>query len=314
MLREWIITATHRMDRPQMPVDWCPFCPGSGKVPDDYDVYIYPNDFPSLSIPPPEMDIENSELYPVTEATGICEVVLYTPDHNSSLSQLPVEHLVKLVRIWRRRYEELGRINEIKYVFEFENRGEAIGVTIPHPHGQIYSFPFIPPKVETELRSAESYHRTRGKCLFCDIISEEKSFGKRIIAEGDNFLAAVPFYARYPYEVHIFPGRHILSFSDFSSDEEVEFARVLKLVTLKYDNLYGFSFPYMMIIHQAPTDGGNYGYYHFHVEFYPPYRSRNKLKYLAGCESGAGTFINDSIPEEKAEELKKVKPFDLLEF
>ncbi len=277
-------------------------------------MYIYPNDFPSLSIPPPEMNVSGSQLYPVAEAAGICEVVLYTPDHNSSLSQLPISHLVKLVRLWRSRYEELGRMDEIKYVFEFENRGEVIGVTMPHPHGQIYSFPFIPPRIVTELKSAESYRKTRGKCLFCDIISEERSFGRRIIAEGDSFLAAIPFYARYPYEVHIFSRRHILSFSDFSASEEKEFAGMLKLVTLKYDNLYGFSFPYMMIIHQAPTDGGDYSYYHFHVEFYPPYRSRTKLKYLAGCESGAGTFINDSIPEEKAEELKKVEPFDLGEF
>jgi len=313
VLREWVITATHRMDRPQMPKDWCPFCLGSGRVPDNYDVYIYPNDFPALSTPPPEIAIDGTELYPVSEATGICEVVLYTPDHNSSLPQLPVDHLVKLVRLWRRRYEELGRRDEIRYVFEFENRGEVIGVTIPHPHGQIYAFPFIPPRVERELRSAELYHEDKGRCLFCDIISEERSFGKRIIAEGMGFLAVVPFYARYPYEVHILPERHILSFSDFSEGEEEGFARMLKLVTLKYDNLYGFPFPYMMIIHQAPTDGGDYSYYHFHVEFYPPYRSRTKLKYLAGCESGAGTFINDSIPEEKAGELRGTEPFRIEE-
>ncbi|HID95849.1 MAG TPA: galactose-1-phosphate uridylyltransferase [Candidatus Latescibacteria bacterium] len=313
LLREWVATATHRMDRPQLPEDWCPFCPGSGRVPDDYDVYIYPNDFPTFSIPPPEPDVAGSELFQVQSSVGVCDVVLYTPDHNSSLAQLPVDHIVKLIDLWRCRYEELGKIPNIKYVFEFENKGEVIGVTMPHPHGQIYAFPFIPPRIQTELDSARRYEREKGRCLFCEIIAAEIADGRRIIGRSDSFIAILPFYARFPYEIHIFSLRHLLSFSDFTADEVSDLAKVLKFVLAKYDNLYGFSFPYMMVIHQAPTDDEDHGYYHFHIEFYPPYRSRTKLKYLASCESGAGTFINDSCPEEKAKILQETQPHQINE-
>ena len=134
VLREWVATATHRMDRPQMPKDWCPFCPGSGRVPDQYEVHIYPNDFPTFATPPPESIVESTSLYPVQEAVGVCEVVLYTPEHHTTLAQLPVDHILKLVALWTSRYQELGSREEIKYVFEFENKGEVIGVTMPHPH------------------------------------------------------------------------------------------------------------------------------------------------------------------------------------
>jgi UDPglucose--hexose-1-phosphate uridylyltransferase len=304
ILREWVITATHRQERPQMPKGWCPFCPGSGKVPDDYDVYIYPNDFPSLSIPPPEPAVSSTRLYPVEESRGVCDVVLYHPDHHLSLSDLDIDHIVKLVNLWRARFNELAEMNDIKYVFIFENRGDVIGVTIPHPHCQIYAFPFIPPKVEVELNSSLEYFNVYGRCLFCDIMGEEMDDGRRVIFENRSFFAFVPFFARWPYEVHIYSERHIKSIADFTDDEINDFAEMLKIITQKYDNLFGFPFPYMMIFHQAPTDGGKYPFYHFHIEFYPPYRSRTKLKYLAGCESGAGTFINDTLPEEKAKELR----------
>jgi UDPglucose--hexose-1-phosphate uridylyltransferase len=133
VLKEWIATATQRMERPQLPQNWCPFCPGSGKVPDNYEVYIYPNDFPTFSVPPPEMDLESNEIYKVAPAIGICDVVLYTPEHNTTLTALPVEHIVKLVKLWKQRFIELAAKPEIKYVFEFENKGEVIGVTMPHP-------------------------------------------------------------------------------------------------------------------------------------------------------------------------------------
>ena len=311
VLREWVATATHRMDRPQMPKDWCPFCPGSGRVPDQYEVHIYPNDFPTFATPPPEPIVESTSLYPVREAVGVCEVVLYTPEHHTTLAQLPVDHILKLVALWTSRYQELGSREEIKYVFEFENKGEVIGVTMPHPHGQIYAFPFIPPKIQIELDSAQAHRDQYGTCLFCDMMKEERADGRRLIGENNGFLAVVPFYARWPYEVHIFSKRHLLSFADLSQAEQRDFASLLKLVLLKYDHLYGVSFPYMMVIHQAPTDEKDYSYYHFHVEFYPPYRSETKLKYLAGCESGAGTFINDSSAEDKAKELQTAEPLCL---
>ena len=290
-----------------MPADWCPFCPGSGKVPDHYDCYIYPNDFAAFTIPPPEPAIQGDDFYRVARSYGRCDVVLYHPDHKLSLPQLPLEHIVKLVQIWRRRFTELKATPGIRYVLIFENKGAVIGVTMPHPHGQIYAFPFIPPHLRQELDSARAHRRAKGRCLFCDILKKERRDGRRIVAENEAFTAFIPFYARWPYEVHIYPRRHLGAIDQFRPSEERGLAEILKWVTRKFDNLFRMSFPYMMLLHQAPTKG-NYPYYHFHIEFYPPHRSKQKLKYLAGVETGAGTFLNDSLAEEKAAELRNLPP------
>lgn len=307
VLKQWVIIAAHRQDRPQMPKDWCPFCPGSGRVPDNYDVYLYANDFASFTFDAPEPKTKSTELYKTAKAQGFCDVVLYHPDHHTSLPQLSNEHIVKLINLWQRRFCELRAKPEIKYIFIFENKGEVIGVTMPHPHGQIYAFPFVPPKAELELKSAQEHFAKHDSCLFCDILQRELADKERIVAENDNFLAFIPFFAHWPYEVHIYAKRHLADISEFNQQEVLDFAKILKIVTQKYDNLYGFSFPYMMVMHQAPVNT-KYDTYHFHVEFYPPHRSEKKLKYLAGCESGAGTFINDTIPEVKAKELRNTKP------
>ena len=290
-----------------MPEEWCPFCPGSGKVPDNYDCYIYPNDFAAFSIPPPEPAIQGDDFYRVALSQGKCDVVLYSPDHNTSLPQLSLDHLVKLVRLWRKRFTELKATAGIRYVLIFENKGAVIGVTMPHPHGQIYAFPFIPPRLQREMEAARAHQRAKRRCLFCDILKKERRDGRRIVAENEAFTAFVPFYARWPYEVHIFSRRHLGTLDQFRASEERGLAEILKWVTLKYDNLYQMSFPYMMLLHQAPTKG-NFPYFHFHIEFYPPHRSKEKLKYLAGVETGAGTFLNDSLAEEKAAELRSVPP------
>jgi UDPglucose--hexose-1-phosphate uridylyltransferase len=290
-----------------MPEDWCPFCPGSGRVPEDYDCYIYPNDFPALSIPPPEPSIQGDDFYRVARSQGKCDVVLYSPDHNTSLPQLPLDHIVKLVRLWRKRFTQLKAMPGIRYVLIFENKGAVIGVTMPHPHGQIYAFPFIPPRLEREIAAARAHQRAKRRCLFCDILKKERRDGRRIVAENEAFTAFVPFYARWPFEMHIFSRRHLGTLEDFRPSEEQALAEILKWVTLKYDNLYQMSFPYMMLVHQSPTRG-RFPEFHFHIEFYPPHRSKEKLKYLASVETGAGTFLNDSLAEEKAAELRGVPP------
>jgi UDPglucose--hexose-1-phosphate uridylyltransferase len=306
-VREWVSTASHRQDRPLMPADWCPFCPGSGRVPDNYDCYIYPNDFSAFSIPPPQPAIQGDDFYRVAPSRGKCDVVLYSPDHNTSLPQLSLDHLVKLVQLWRKRFMQLKATAGIRYVLIFENKGAVIGVTMPHPHGQIYAFPFIPPRLKRELEAARAHHRAKRRCLFCDILKKERRDRRRIVAENGAFTAFVPFYARWPYEVHIFARRHVGALDAFRPAEERGLAQMLKWVTLKYDNLYQMSFPYMMLLHQAPMKG-NFPYFHFHIEFYPPHRSKEKLKYLASVETGAGTFLNDSLAEEKAAGLRDVPP------
>ena len=316
LLGEWTATATARQDRTFFPPDnYCPLCPTEpGGFPTEvpaptYDIVAFENKFPSLRRNPPEPAIEGDEFYPVRPSQGVCEVVVYTPDHDSTLAEQPAEQIQKLVMVWKDRTRELAGHEFVDYVFIFENKGKEVGVTLPHPHGQIYAYPFIPPYIKKELKQSEEYFADKGRCLLCDIAAKEKENGARTIAENETFIAFIPFFARYPYELHIYPKRHLGLFTDFTGEEVRGLAEMLKQVLTAFDGLFERSFPYIMCIHQAPTDGGDHGHYHFHIEFYPPMRSATKLKYLAGSEAGAGMFINDTLPEEKAAELRQhVKP------
>jgi|SRR5690554_843748 len=319
-LEEWVITATHRQDRTFLPPkDYCPLCPTKQggfptEVPrDDYDIVVFENKFPSLQRVPPEPGVESTPFSPVKSAYGRCEVVLYSPEHTGSLAGLEVSRIQHLIRVWQDRYLELGADDNIKYVLIFENKGEEVGVTLHHPHGQIYAFPYIPPNIQKELSAAKKFYTEDGRCLFCETMAAEYKDGRRIVFEGHRFVAFVPFFARYPYEVYLAPKRHLPSIAELTLEDRRDLALVLKGLLLKYDSLFNFSFPYIMGIHQAPTDGGAYPYSHLHFEFYPPYRTEKKLKYLAGCEMGAGSFINDTMAEEKAAELRGVGPQSLEE-
>lgn len=310
---EWVVTATHRQDRTFMPpADYCPICPTQPggfptEVPaSDYEFVVFENKFPSFHPDPPEPAVTGTALFPVRPAQGVCEVVLYSPQHDTSLADRSISEIDRLIRVWTDRYVELGSRPDIDYVFIFENKGEAIGVTLHHPHGQIYAFSYLPPKIGRELESQAKHFNRTGRCLHCDVLDEERRDGRRVVAENEHFIALVPFYARYPYEIHLYAKSHLTSLAEFSESTRQDFARMLKTVMRKYDGLFGFSLPYMMVMHQQPTDGLDHPGCHFHVEFYPPNRTATKLKYLAGCESGAGTFINDTLPEEKAAELRAI--------
>jgi len=199
----------------------------------------------------------------------------------------------------------LGDREYVKYVFIFENKGRIIGVTLDHPHGQLYAFPFVPPLIRTELASSKGYWKRTGNCLFCRVIAKEKDDGLRVVCENEGFICFLPFFAHWPYGVHIYPKRHVEVITDLTEDEKGMFASILKNVLKKFDNLLDMSFPYMMVLHQRPTDGKAYPHYHFHVEFYPPYREKNKIKYFASVETGAGTVTFDYTPEMKAKELRE---------
>lgn len=314
-LEEWVITSTHRQDRTFLPPkDYCPLCPTKPggfptEVPcDEYDIVVFENKFPSLRRNPPPPAVEATEISPVKPAQGICEVVLYSSEHSTTLAKMPLMRIRNLLRVWQDRFRELGALDYIKYVLIFENKGEAVGVTLHHPHGQIYAFPFIPPKIEKELNSSSKYYHQNNKCLFCATLEEEYRDGRRIVFEGEKFIAFIPFFARYPYETYLAPKKHQASMNEFTDEELDDLALTLKGLLVKYDLLFNISFPYIMVIHQAPTDGKDYPDYHFHFEFYPPLRTASKLKYLAGCESGAGNFINDTLAEEKAAELRNTGP------
>lgn len=315
LLEQWVVTATHRQDRTFFPPDdYCPLCPTKEggfptEVPEsDYEMVTFDNKFPSFHRIPPKPAVKSTDFYKVLPAAGVCEVVLYSPEHTGSLAEKSVDEIENLVYVWTDRYNELGNLDYVNYVFIFENKGKEIGVTLDHPHGQIYAYPFIPPMIEKELSASKKHMNKTGSCLLCDVIDEEIRDTRRIVAKTDYFIAFIPFYARYPYEVHILPLQHKLSLQEFDEEMKRSLAEILKIVMNKYDNLWGISFPYMMVLHQAPADGENYDYYHFHIEFYPPLRTKTKLKYLAGSESGAGVFINDTLAEEKAEELRNSEP------
>ena len=309
--REWVVTATHRMDRIFLPPrDYCPLCPTADggfetEIPRaDFDIVVFENRFPSFHLNPPAPAVEGSDLYPVLPARGVCEVVVYTPRHQGSLADLSADRIKLLVRVWRDRYLSLVERKEIEYVLIFENRGAEVGVTLHHPHGQIYAFPYIPPVPAQELQAAAEYQENSGGCMFCAIVEEEMRDGRRVIIRNKSFIAFIPFAARYPYEVHLFSIQHRISLAELSDIELDDLAFILQDLVRCYDSLFKKPFPYIMVLHQEPAKDSQ-GLGHLHFEFYPPLRDSDKLKYLAGCEQGAGTVINDSLPEEKAVELRK---------
>jgi UDPglucose--hexose-1-phosphate uridylyltransferase len=310
---QWRTFATQRQDRTFLPSDAdCPLCPTRPDGPEteipmaEYDIVVFDNRFPSLTPNPPEPTLPGSELYPVEPAVGATEVVVYTDDHHATLADLPVERIARIVDVWADRYAELGSRDEVAYVFVFENKGEAIGVTLHHPHGQIYAYPEIPPVPRLELEQGLAHLRERETCAVCDIVARERADGVRVIGRNPSFLAYVPFAARFPYEVHVTALRHAASVLDLTDPERRDLAELLQLVARAYDGLFGFSLPYVMSVHQAPTDDGTWqAVSHFHVEFTPIHRTAEKLKYLAGSELGAGAFVNDTVPEETAARLRR---------
>jgi len=314
LLQEWVITATHRQERTfHPPPEYCPLCPTRDdayptEVPEPtYEIVVFENRFPSLLREPPAPAVAPTPFSPVMPAQGVCEVVLYTPDHHATLADLPSERIEQLIYVWRDRYAELGARPEVQYVFIFENKGREIGVTLSHPHGQIYAYPFLPPKLERELDAMRRHHAATGGNLLLEILQYEVQDGRRIVQRMDGWVSFVPFFARYPYEVYLVPESPRRDLLDLTDDDITGLARILKDTLLRYDRLWGFSMPYIMAQHPRPTDGAPHPYWQFHIEFYPPYRTRDKLKYLAGSESGAGVFINDTLPEETAQALRAIE-------
>ena len=308
-----------------MPANWCPFCPGSGRVPADYDVLLYPNDFPAFSPDAPPFD-PVVRPFSTTGARGACDVVLYSPKHTLPPSQLTPEQWRKVIELWRRRTAELAAMPDVRYVMPFENTGEAIGVTMPHPHGQIYAFPFYPPLVEKELDAARRFQEREGECLYCTLLRRELEDGARVVASNESFVAFVSFAARFPFELQIYARRHFGSLTDMTDQEVAELAGLLSTVRKKYDNLpfrrltsgvpYGesagdtsdpFLMPLMMIVRTAPVRG-HHRYFHFHIEFLPLQRSEKKLKYLASVETAGGTYLADTRPEDTAAKLRDTEP------
>ena len=302
MRNEWVAYATERNDRTFLPTDYCPLCPsgpgGHSEVPlDDFEVVVFENRFPAFG-----PDRVNDR--PVRPSSTGCEVVVYTPEHELTLAQLPPERVKLLIDVWADRYADLGSRPEVSYVYIFENKGEEVGVTLHHPHGQIYAMPFVPPFIAAELQTAHARLVSGGGCLHCEQIARE-SQGPRLVFDDGSMVAFVPDAARWPFEVHLYPRRHVASIAELGGGERSELAAALLRLTRAYDRHFGFSTPYVMAMHQAPTDGKPWPEAHLHFEFYPPHRRPDRLKYLAGVELGAGTFVNDTRPEDTASQLRQ---------
>jgi UDPglucose--hexose-1-phosphate uridylyltransferase len=319
---EWVIVAAHRQDRPwsgstvqcedeHLPVYVadCYLCPGNRRVSDKVnpqytDTFVFDNDHPSVSLSAPAEITPPTGIYLNRPAQGIARVVCYSPKHNLTLGELSTKEIQKLLQVWQAQYEELGSVPGIDHVLIFENKGEVVGVSNPHPHCQIYATNFVFKTIETEARAGQRHLAETGRVLFQDILSAEKLAGSRIVVENDSAIAFLPYFARYAYEVFVAPKVTRPSLAALSNDELSDFAEVLRQVLVKFDNLWQMAFPYVMSLHQAPTDGGDYSGFHFHIEFHPPLRKPNLAKFLAGPEIGGGNFLSDTSADDKAAELR----------
>lgn len=299
--QEWVIYAASRQGRTFLPPkEYDPLAPSKpGGFPteipfEDFEIAVFQNRWPSLS--PGSGPVPQGIPLPTREADGDCEVVVFTPEYTGSLGSLSQERRELLVRVWADRYKELYSRPSIQFVMPFENRGEAIGVTLHHPHGQIYAYPWVPPILQKEVAAF------REKPVLLDLLP---SLGPYTVLEDEHTLACIPPYARYPYEVWVFPKQFHPGLWTFSESEVKSFAAVLGQTVQKLDQLFQRPMPYIMALHAAPK--GEEERFHFHAEFYPALRTADKLKYLAGTEIAAGTFAMDALPEETAKILRGVE-------
>ena len=321
-----MIIAAHRQDRPwhgetiggaenpaaAVPeyVRNCYFCPGNPRVSgarnENYrGIYVFDNDHPCVGSSAPERLERPGGIFKNNPATGIARVVCYSPRHNVTLAELDTSEIMSLIEAWQEQYAELGSRPEVKHVLVFENKGEVVGVSNPHPHCQIYATNFVFKTIETEAQACRRYHSETGHILFQDILRSERQDGRRIIYENSSAVAFVPYFARYAYECYVAPKETHAGLGSLSKAELQDFADALKILLVRYDNLWRTPFPYVMSLHHAPTRQLDDSF-HFHIEFHPPLRKPRLLKYLAGPEIGGGNFLSDTLPEEKATELQNV--------
>jgi UDPglucose--hexose-1-phosphate uridylyltransferase len=279
--------------------DPCSLCPGGPELPFSYDAAVFENRFPSfVGDPPPAMETLTGP------AVGRCEVVVYTERHEASLANLTPAELARVIAIWRDRSAELWADRAHQFVMVFENRGSLVGATISHPHGQLYAFDHLPPTTALRASTATRHRAETGRCLGCDVIETDGAASARVISQSDAFLVAVPHAARWPYEVHVRARRHGLRrLSDLDVGEQKSLASALREVVLRYDGLFGFELPYMMVAQEAPEGQDDW---HLSFEFLPPHRTPHLLKIPASVETATGLFINDTLPETSAAHLSAV--------
>ncbi|MFF8846692.1 galactose-1-phosphate uridylyltransferase [Streptomyces sp. NPDC015127] len=298
LLGDSVAIASHRQGRTyHPPADECPLCPSrDGRLSEipaaDYDVAVFENRFPSLA----------GDL-------GRCEVVCFTSDHDASFADLTAEQAGLVLEVWTDRTADLAEVPGIEQVFCFENRGAEIGVTLQHPHGQIYGYPFVTPRTDLMLRSAAAHRAATGRNLFDDVVARELAEGVRVVLEGEHWVAFVPYAAHWPYEVHLYPKRRVPDLRALEDAARTEFAQVYLELLRRFDRIFGPGeppTPYISAWHQAPFTADGRDDFALHLELFTIRRTSGKLKFLAGSESGMSVFINDVPPEAAAERLREV--------
>ncbi|MBK8095841.1 MAG: galactose-1-phosphate uridylyltransferase [Planctomycetes bacterium] len=322
--REWVIVAAHRQDRPwlgetvaatpkPLPVHDpnCTFCPGNTRVsgarnPAYTGVFVFDNDRPCAGPDAPRDLASPPGIYRNQPANGLARVVCFSPRHDLTLARMAVPEIDAVLACWQQQYRDLGGRDGIAHVLIFENKGDVVGVSNPHPHGQIYATNFVFTTIANEVAAGREHFAAHRRALWEDIVATEVVDGRRLIAGNADAVAFVPYFARYAYETFVGPRRAVPSIADLTDDERRALAAVLHEVLVRFDNLWRLSFPYVMALHNAPTDGHDHAGFGFHIEFHPPLRKPGLLKYLAGPEIGGGSFLADTAPEDKAAELRAV--------
>mgnify|MGYP003676668145 CR=1 FL=1 len=327
---EWVLVSPHRTKRPwqgkqekvvveQKPNydEKCYLCPGNTRAngeanPQYTSTYCFENDFAALLKDTSTAFVEDG-LFKAKGEIGICKVVCFSPDHSLTLPLMQVEAIEEVISLWQKEYLALGKKEEINHVQIFENKGAIMGCSNPHPHGQIWSQSSIPEEVQKKTNKQKAYWDGHYKSLLGEYLKQEIEKDKRVLFEDEYFIALVPYWAVWPYEVMIAPKRHLQHIGQMNSSENTSFAQMIKQVTIKYDNLFETSFPYSMGIHQAPTDGIEHDEWHFHMSFYPPLlRSASVKKFMVGYEMFANPQ-RDITAEQAAETLNKLSGIHYLE-
>ncbi len=322
---EWIPHAAHRMNRTFLPpADANPLAPAKpgaaysdGEIPaEDYDVVVFENRFPSLMRVPGVVDVdtllEGEELWHQRPAAGRCEVICFSPDDKKSLREVSPTRMRTIIEAWADRTEELSKLDGIEQVFCFENRGQEIGVTLHHPHGQIYAYPYLTPRTTQMLAQAQAHRAKTGRNLLRDVMEAELRSGRRVVLEGEHWVAYVPMAARWPLEIHIAPRRDVADLAELNEAERDELATFYLQILEMMDRFFPAQedgtltkTPYISGWHQAPVGEGREDL-RLHLQIFSFLRSPGKLKYLAGSESGMGAWISDTTPERIADRLIEV--------
>ena len=322
--REWVVVSSHRNERPwhgervadaarraEAYVADCYLCPGNARSsghrnPRYSGVFVFDNDHPCVGPDAPAELDRPPGIYRNSRAEGSARVVCFTPRHDLTLARLPESEVLDLLRVLQDQYRELGARPEVRHVLVFENKGDVVGVSNPHPHCQIYATSFVFKTIEMEAEAQAAHLAEHGRPLFRDILSAEEADGRRLLVRRGEAVSFIPYFARYPYETYVAPRATHASLADLTPAELADFAAVLRETVIRLDNLWRMSFPYVLVLHQAPTDGRPHPGFQFHIQIHPPLRKPGLLKYLAGPEIGGGNFLNDAAPEEKAAELQAV--------